>query len=202
MILASALVCLACMSIQAPQVPIASDVRRKLLEFAIRSWEETPKMEIEDAYKWLFHATQGGDHAVLDDEGPRQWLDAEWQTLGQPLRREPEFVPLDPEGRLIRVNLRPYRAAGGDREMLLEVFMESAKRFKPDKQGFKAVWDLLGATLRGHRIGRIQYDDWRRLDLRSGRSGFPAIEHSKAFLRTYRPAYRVVLGSMWVRSTL
>src|SRR5262245_56083851 len=88
------------------------------IDFAFAGWQPTPKMEIEDAYKWLFHATLGGEHAVTDDEGPRQWLDREWATLGPPLAGEKEVVPLTVDGKLIRLNLRPYKARGGDKEML------------------------------------------------------------------------------------
>ncbi|MBI5707047.1 MAG: hypothetical protein HZC36_08670 [Armatimonadetes bacterium] len=171
---------------------------QRLLDFAIRSWAATPKMEIEDAYKWLFHATQGGEHAVLDEEGPRQWLDSEWRGLAAPSPGEPEAVALDPNGGLLRVNLRPYRTGGGDREMLLAVFVESARRFRADRRSFRSVWDLLGVTLKRRSLLRLSHWDWKQLDLRCVRLGYPAIGHSAAYIRTYRPAYRVVLGSMWV----
>lgn len=171
---------------------------QRLLDFAIRSWAATPKMEIEDAYKWLFHATQGGEHAVLDDEGPRQWLDSEWRGLAPASPGEPEVVALDPHGGLLRVNLRPYRSGRGDREMLLAIFVESAKRFKADKKSFRGVWDLLGVTLQRRSVLRLGHRDWKRLDLKCAKRGYPAIEHSAAYLRAYRPAYRVVLGSMWM----
>ena len=42
-----------------------------LLAFAETRWRAQPETRIEDAYKWLFHATLGGDHAVRDPRVPR-----------------------------------------------------------------------------------------------------------------------------------
>lgn len=187
-----------CPTCPTSQTEMARKDNQKLLDFAIRSWAKTPKMAIEDAYKWLFHATQGGEHAVLDEEGPRQWMESEWRAMGRPRPSEPLAIPLDPKGTLLRVNLRPYRAAGWDRDMLLAIFMESARRFNADKRSFNAAWDLLGVTLKRERLGRLSHMGWARLDRRCSRSGYPAIEHSDAYLKAYQPAYRVVLGSMWV----
>jgi hypothetical protein len=167
------------------------------LAFAFSQWRSTPRMGIEDAYKWLFHATLGGEHAVTDDDGPRQWLEREWKTLGPPMPGEKEVTPLTPDGRLIRVNLRPYRAGGGDEEMLLAVFVASARGFHADRRVFVDVWEGLGRRLKGGPFQRLRYPEWVRLDRETATVGYPAIDHSSDYERTYHPAYRVVLGSMW-----
>jgi len=154
---------------------------------------------MEDAYKWLFHATLGGEHAVTDDSGPRQWLDREWETLGKPLPGEREVVSLTPDGKLVRVNLRPYKAKGGDKEMLLAIFVASARSFHADRNVFVHEWRALGERLRKGPVLGLRYPAWVRLDKSVSSSGYPAIDHTIAFERQYRPAYRVVLGSLWTR---
>ncbi|MGV3615848.1 MAG: hypothetical protein ACO1SV_10985 [Fimbriimonas sp.] len=169
-----------------------------LIPYAIVQWRREPATRIEDAYKWLFHATQGGDHAVGDDDaGPRRWMDREWIGLGTPRTREPELVRLDPEGKIVRINLRPYRARGGDREMLLAVFVASARQFRPDRRTFVRAWNDLGRRLRQGRVGKLTYPEWVRLDRENRPLGFPAIHHSPTYESTHRPAYRVVLRSLW-----
>lgn len=170
-----------------------------LVDYAVRSWAETPLMQIEDAYKWLFHATLGGEHAVRDEVGPRQWLVGEWASLRTAKPLEPECVLLDPAGRVLRINLRPYKSKGGDREMLLAVFVESARRFRAEKPQFLATWRSLGKRLERRRVGRISAVAWKRLDARCSRRGYPAIEHSDEYIRAYAPAYRVVLGAFWAK---
>lgn len=176
-----------------PEIP-----PEELLRFAIPQWRHEATMEIEDAYKWLFHATQGGDHAVgEDDAGPRQWMTREWATLTPPAKGELEVVPLDPKGRLIRINLRPFRARGGDGEMLLAIFVASARQFRPDRREFLQAWKGLGTRLKSARIGRLTHPEWARLDREMNRRGYPAVHHSARYERQVRPAYRVILGAMW-----
>ncbi len=168
-----------------------------VLDFAYRAWKSTPEMRIEDAYKWIFHATLGGEHALRDAHGPRLRLEAEWGSLADPLPAEEEIVALRADGEVVRVNLRPYRKRGGDREMLFALFMASAQRFRPDRRSFERCWSALGARLELRRHGKIDFVSWKGLDARLRQRGFPAIHHSVAYERAYRPAYRVILGEMW-----
>jgi hypothetical protein len=168
-----------------------------VLSFALVAWRQYPQMRIEDAYKWLFHATQGGEHAITSEEGPRQWLEGEWKGLGQPLRGEPLLVPLTRDGRLVRMNLRPYKARGGSKETVLQAFVRSAKSFRADRAAFRAAWQSLGNRLKHRDAGRITRKDWLRFDGEMAKHGYPACSHSEAYERAYRPAYRVMLRSVW-----
>lgn len=156
-------------------------------------------MTIQDAYKWLYQATLGGEHAVSDDSGPRTWLDREWAGLGRPFRGEAIVEKLTPDGRLLRVNLRPYKALGGDKEMLLGLFVASAQAFRSEKAVFLDAWRGLGETLRFQPgNGRLSYAAWLRFDRTAKQDGYTAVHHSRKYERGYKPAYRVVLGELWV----
>ena len=52
-----------------------------LLPFALDAFASDPETRIEDAYKWLYQATCGGEHAVPDEEAARAWLRAEFPRL-------------------------------------------------------------------------------------------------------------------------
>jgi hypothetical protein len=162
------------------------------LEFGLSSWVATPQLEIEDAYKWLFHACQGAEHAVPDADGPRQWLTDEWKTLSPPTDRERLWVPLRPDGALGRINLRVYRARGGTEEPLLTAFVASARGYRADRAEFRGVWHQLGDWLHQHPFGRLTHATWNRLDNEVAPRGYPAIDHSDAYERIYHPAYRVL----------
>ena len=169
----------------------------ELLDHAFQQWKTTPEMRIEDAYKWLYHATLGGEHAVQDASGPRNWMNREWAAL-EPLRNEEqEIVKLTPDGSVLRVNLRPYKDRGGDKEMLLWAFVFSAERFKADKSVFRKAWNDLGKELMTRSQGRVTRKEWERLDGETGKLGYAAIHHSKQYEEKYKPAYRVVLGEIW-----
>lgn len=169
-----------------------------LLDHAFGQWRLTPEMRIEDAYKWLYHATLGGEHAVTSEDGPRRWLDREWSTVGDPFKGEQEVVPLTPDGKLVRINLRPYKARNGDKEMLLWAFVLSAQKFKSDKREFVREWNAFGARLESRPWKKVTHTDWNRLDAQLRKADFPAIDHSAIYERTYNPAYRVVLREFWL----
>jgi len=158
-------------------------------------------MRAEDAYKWLYHATLGGEHAVRDDVGPRLWLDGEWSELGEPVAGEPPVVELRPDGHLIRVNLRPYKAAGGDREALLQAFVASARAFHADRSEFVREWIALREVLANGPVGEITGGAWHAIDAEASEAGYPAIEHSESYLAACRPAYRVMLADVWERAS-
>jgi hypothetical protein len=168
-----------------------------LLDFSIQAWRREPETRIEDAYKWLFQATRGGEHMVQDDTGPRRWLEREWAGLG-PAAREPASTALDPAGRLVRLHLRPYKQAGGDPAMLLAMFVASARGFESDPARFRTAWRALGDRLAQGRIGHLNRAEWERLDRSERRFGYGAVHHSIAYTRAYRPAYRIVRREMLV----
>lgn len=167
-----------------------------ILDHAFEQWKSTPEMRIEDAYKWLYHATLGGEHAVTSEDGPRLWLDREWTTLELPMKGEKEIVPLSPDGKVVRINLRPYKARGGDMEMLLWAFVLSAEKFKAEKSNFIKSWNGLRNRLPTNTHTYLTKKEWDRLDKDNSQRGYSAIDHSLVYKSKYKPAYRVVFREM------
>ena len=160
--------------------------------FFLEQARADPDLRIEDAYKWLVHATRGGEHAVADGFAVRKWLENEWATLGPPQPDEPLWVPLTADGRIGRLNLRPYRAQGGAPEPLLAAFLASAESFDASPARFRAAWKALGRALKQNPQGYLTYSDWRRLDREMRAQGYPALHHSPEYEQARHPAYRVL----------
>ena len=158
-----------------------------------------PEIRIEDAYKWLVHATRGGEHAIASEFAARKWLDGEWATLGSPQPNEPLWVPLVADGRIGRLNLRPYRALGGAPEPLLAAFLASAESFDASPARFRAAWKALGRALNKNPQGHLTYSEWRRLDREMRAQSYPAIHHSPEYEQTRHPAYRVLTAVQYRR---
>lgn len=167
-----------------------------ILIHAIRQWKLTPKMHAQDAYKWLYQAAMGGEHAITSQEGPRRSLEDEWKTLDPPSKGEALIVELTPDGSVLRVNLRPYKAGGGNKEALLRAFIDSARRFKPDFELFRKQWSALG---RIGPIGHIDPISIRLFDRQARASGYPALRHSPEYVTAYKPAYRVLTKEQWTK---
>jgi len=151
-----------------------------------------PEVRVADAYKWLVHATRGGEHALASAFAARQWLDREWAALGPPQPDEPLWVPLAADGRIGRLNLRPYRAQGGAPEPLFAAFLASAESFDASPARFRAAWKALGRALKQNPQGHLTYSDWRRLDREMRAQGYPALHHSPEYEQARHPAYRVL----------
>lgn len=163
-----------------------------LLPFAVNSFAADPETRIEDAYKWLFQAASGGEHAIPDEESARRWLEREWASLGETPPGEPLVVSLRPDGALVRLNLRPFRDRGGHVGDLLEAFLRSARSFEPDAALFRESWASLGLKLSAHPLGPLNRTEWSRLEAAMQAKGYPAVHHSAAFAKARRPAYRVL----------
>ena len=161
------------------------------LALPLDAWRSDSAVEIQDAYKWIYQATQGGEHAAPSAEQAGAWLQKEWNALEPGPADEPLAEPLGESG-IVRINLRPYRAAGGSPEALVAAFLRSAALFKPDRLGFERAWQELGEELRQRAIGRLTRADWDRLDGEARPSGYPALHHSSGFTADRRPAYRVL----------
>lgn len=165
-----------------------------LVDFAFNRWKSEPQIEIEDAYKWIFHATRGGEHAVPNEDMARRWLEREWQTLGAPEANESVWEPLRADGAIGRLHLRPYRARGGKPDDLLKAFVESSRSFNEDEANFRQAWRDLGERLKSKAHGKLTWQEWKRLDEKMRAADFPAIHHSQAYEQARRPAYRVLTG--------
>ena len=154
-----------------------------------------PDLRIEDAYKWLVHATRGGEHAVDNEFAVRKWLEKEWATLGPPHPGEPLWTPLTADGRIGRLNLRPFKAQGGSADDLHAAFLASADSFAADPARFRAAWNALGRALESNPRGHLTRAEWRRLDALARKDGYPARHHSPEYEQARAPAYRVLAAA-------
>jgi len=163
-----------------------------VVDFGLARWRTEPQIRMEDAYKWIFQATRGGEHAVPDEKMARDWLDQEWTTLDAPRPGEPLWEPLCPDGEIGRLNLRPFRSRGGSVENLSAAFVRSSREFRGDASSFVAGWNELGDRLKKRSQGNLTWRGWKILDRKMRPAGYPAIHHSKTYERQRRPAYRVL----------
>lgn len=181
----------------APPAPWIGADRVEAAALARYAWSALrgdPSASVEDAYKWLFQAARGGEHAVASEASARAWLEEEWAALGPPRPGERLVEPLRPDGLVVRVHLRPFRAAGGDREALLAAFLESARLFRPDRSLFVASWRELGTLLPDRPGAPMTRADFAALDRAAEAAGWPAGRHGPGFERAHAPAYRVLTG--------
>jgi hypothetical protein len=150
-----------------------------------------PRLEIQDLYKLIFQASFGSEHAVGDLEVARGRLMHELREL-PPGPEEPTADPLSPNGRIVRVNLRPYLANGGDPAALIEAFVRTGRGYRGTGATLRRYWCY---AERMATAGLLAFapEALRGFFATMQAAGFPAVHHSPAYTTAYRPAYRVVL---------
>lgn len=161
-----------------------------LIDFALPKWKADKNVRIEDAYKWTFQATRGGEHAVPDTGSARKWMMGEWESLTE--KTEPIWEPLCKGDEIGRLNMRPFKARGGKPDDLLDAFLASSREYRSDGKNFVTAWNELGKRLKTRSAGNLRYADWLKLDAEMKAKNYPAIHHSKAYDEAVQPAYRIL----------
>lgn len=167
-----------------------------LIDFALPQWKSEPNVRIEDAYKWIYQATRGGEHAVPSREMAEKYLNEEWMTLTDSPTDEPLWQPLCTDESIGRLNLRPFRAKGGKIGDLVEAFIKSSESFKGSDADFLAAWNELGKRLKSRSEGALNHREWKRLDEKMKKQKYPAIHHSREYENALHPAYRILRGEI------
>lgn len=152
-----------------------------------------PLMEPTDLYKLLHQAVLGSEHAVRDTAAAREWLERELATMGTG-PAEPLVDSLRADGRMVRIHLRPFAAAGGNPEALLQAFIGTAAE-PGDPEDLRRAGEV---AVQLARAKALPWPDSTVSALFAGLAaqGYPAVHHSAVFVEHYRPAYRVVAGAL------
>jgi len=148
-----------------------------------------PGIQIQDIYKLIHQAALGNAHAVPDPQAAWRHLQQEISELrdGPP---EPLRDPISPDGRIVRIHLRPYLADGGDPDALCAAFLASAQQIQGDTTRLEEFW-------RSAMMIAPHFRDPMGSYIASLRAkNYPPVHHSSKFRLLYQPAYRVILGNL------
>jgi hypothetical protein len=149
-----------------------------------------PRLEIQDLYKLTYQAAMGAEHAVQDIVAARDWLERELSQLGDG-PEEPVVDTISADGRIARLHLRPYVAAGGDPSALLTAFVRTANEHRGIWEQLRRYWSY---AVRLAAMGGLPFNQtdllsfWADVEAK----GFPVVHHSAEYRAAYKPAYRVI----------
>ena len=144
-----------------------------------------PRLEIQDAFKFIFQSACGCEHMVSDRERVLGYIRYEYENMTP---TEPKIDPLD--GNYARVHL----SCIGEKltaEELTDMFLLSARKEPDTRAGIEARLSVARELILS---GELPFsldefdraaDEWKAL-------GYPAIHHTDTFRAVYRPAYRVI----------
>jgi hypothetical protein len=156
----------------------------------VRMLDAHPKAGISDFYKLAHQGIRGSEHAVGERADAAAWMTREIRELDTlpATIDEPLVEPLPPDGRFVRVHLRPFIARGGDPEKLLDAFVKTANAPASEVAEFSCAATAAAKTMeaRGAAAGTRAFFEARRA------AGYEAAHHSPEYGVAYRPAYRVI----------
>jgi hypothetical protein len=148
-------------------------------------------MEVQDIYKLIHQASLGSEHAVQDLDVTRAFLEREVHELADgPEEPIKDFISAD--GRMARINLRPYIASNAILENLFDAFVRTANEFEGSIMRLKR-YRSYAERLRGESSFPFSHTAIRTFFDHMEAQGFPAVHHSASYAAAYQPAYRVVL---------
>ncbi|MEW6651858.1 MAG: hypothetical protein AB1394_00165 [Bacteroidota bacterium] len=149
-----------------------------------------PNLEARDLYKFLHQAAMGSEHAVKDTNAVKTWLKNEIDSLDTSITND-LIEPLSPDGNLVRINLRPYIKSGYNSEDLLKAFISTANNHRGSKDTLVKYLNTAKELIKRKEIP-VDETIFSALVTELGKSGYPAIHHSTAYAKLYKPAYRVI----------
>jgi hypothetical protein len=153
-------------------------------------FQRYPRMELVDVYKLLHQAAMGPGHAINDPAHARDQLEAEVAELGEG-PDDPIADPISPDGKLARIHLRPYLAAGHSASVLVDAFVRTGDRHPAAPERLEKFCACLGDLAAAGGIPFPRDEVERYVQTIAGR-GYPVVHHSGAYRAAYQPAYRVV----------
>jgi len=158
-----------------------------LIRFQI---ELHPGFDVQDLYKLLYQGILGAEHLLTDIDAAKRKLAVEWESQPAELT-EPFYEPISPNGKIVRINLRPFKAISADWQEVWQAFYHSAMKFTGEKGRMVETWQQALKWIQERRLP-LDWEAACRLDSLLREGGYPAGHHSANYRQRNRPSYRVV----------
>jgi hypothetical protein len=150
-----------------------------------------PGMQPRDIYKLLYQAVRGPEHLISSPQTFTDRLAEEWATL-DPGHEDPLWESLRPDGCLLRVNLRTYKAQGGQLDELASACLETARRVLDTQAELHKAWEEVVMAFRDRSWTGLAVEQIEIFTTWLEGVGYPAVHHSDEYRALYHPAYRLV----------
>ncbi|MGB9722741.1 MAG: hypothetical protein ACP5OO_03965 [Chloroflexia bacterium] len=152
-----------------------------------------------DVYKLLYQGVLGPEHLVASADFDDR-LRAEYAALPAEAN-EPLWEEVRPDGELGRINLRPFKARGGDLERLLAACRKTAGQIWGTVEELREVWARFVEQCQSGLWEEFPLPEVRALAAWLEEQGYPAVHHSPAYRAANRPAYRLLARAFWPERT-
>jgi hypothetical protein len=150
-----------------------------------------PAMQIQDLYKLVYQAALGNEHLMTDSAMVHDYLIRELQSV-QADSSELLLEEISPDGAVVRLNLRPFKAQHGDHRALFQAMMQTARTFQKSQERLGRYLSDLEQMAASGDIP-FEADAVQSFFREMRENGYPAVHHSAVYKERYAPAYRIIL---------
>ena len=152
-----------------------------------------PMMQPTDAVKLIYQNVFGGGHLIRDPASCRNALQREYECTPQ----DPYAPLLESIGNgLVRVMLNAIDASDYSIRQLGEDFIRSSEEHKGNLNGFLIKLEILRKVTASGVFGFTLEELDGYLEAYK-EAGYPMVSHSEQYRQAYKPAYRIVLESIF-----
>ncbi|MBN1406256.1 MAG: hypothetical protein JW956_00620 [Calditrichaceae bacterium] len=149
-----------------------------------------PLMKIQDIYKLIYQAAMGPEHLIADKADAYNRFFNELDKINE-FYFQSVYENIDPEDKVVRINLGPFKFNNGNPEALFEAFYQTSRTFSPKIENMqlycKQVYCLAADKKLPFNLKEIQ-----SLFREKASQNFPAVHHSDVYRKSYHPAYRLI----------
>lgn len=151
-------------------------------------------MEPRDLYKLLYQGVRGPEHLISSQKAFTERLVKEGHELDH-ADGDPLWELIRPNGSLLRLNLRPYKAVGGLDE-LVAACLETGGRPWGTLTELQQAWEGFITTCREGYWPGLALKDVETFTSWLEENEYPPVHHSMRYQNLYRPAYRLVAADI------
>jgi hypothetical protein len=148
-------------------------------------------MEPRDVYKLLCQGIMGLGHLVHSPESFAAQLRVEYDQVSAD-DAETLWESVHPDDTLGRLNLRPFKAQGGGIASLTAACLVTARRTWGSKDDLRIAWASFVALCQDGRWPAFSPPNVSGFGTWLEKNYWPVMHHSDRYVRTYRPAYRLL----------
>ena len=145
---------------------------------------------IQDVYKLLYQSVFGVAHILDNQNKAKKYLLHEFNSITASIE-EPLIEPISPDSKIVRINLRPFKAHHKKIDTLFQVMIISAHKIKGTLPGFHIVWNKFKQAVHNKQLN-FNESELIKFDKKIKLENYPPVHHSEKYKSANKPAYRVV----------
>lgn len=163
----------------------------KLIELIEEHQKSKENFAIQDAYKLIYQAVFGVAHILDNQQMAKKYLQDELESIIASDKID-LIECISVSGKIVRLNLQPYKYRNGDIDQLFQAILKSAREISGSQREFLKLWEEFKHTVLENRLN-FNLEELNRFDAKVKSQNYPAMHHSESYRTTNNPAYRVLM---------